>query len=145
MLAILDPREEESTAQAIKELRAVAVELDEKRAKANRDELMELRNKKQLKVDEAKDKADEGAEEQAQGIRVEVSEREPISVAWIDSVFGNAGSRAGNGAYDGPSRVVINNEKAGKFWDRASNGDVLVPSRSRIIETLKKHLRQAQS
>lgn len=140
VLAILDPREEESTAQAIKELRAVAVELDEKRAKASRDELMELRNKKQLKVDEAKDKADEGAEEQAQGIRVEVSEREPISVAWIDSVFWERWIKSRYGAYDGPSRVVINNEKAGKFWDRASNGDVLVPSRSRIIETLEEAL-----
>lgn len=137
VLAILDPREEESTTSAIKELRAVAVELEDKRVKEEREELEELRKKKQLKIDEAKDKNDEGAEERANQIRVEVSEREPINVAWIDAIFWERWIKGRYGSYEGSSRVVINNEKGGKFWDRNTNGDVLVPSRSDIIETLE--------
>lgn len=137
VLAILDPREEEATAQALKELRAVAVELEETRIKEDREELIELRNKKQLKIDEAKDKEDEGAEERAQGIRVEVNQREMISVAWIDAIFWERWIKGRYGAYEGGSHVVINNERNGCFWDRDLNGDVLVPSRWRIIETVE--------
>lgn len=137
VLAIIDPREEEKTTSAIKELRAAAVELQDKLAKENREELEELRKKKQLKIDEAKDKDDKGAEERANKIKVEVTDREAFSVAWIDAIFWERWIKGRYGAFDGQARVIINNERAGKYWDRTSGGDVLVPSRSSIIETVE--------
>lgn len=137
VLALLDPREEADTASAIKELKAVAQELQALKEKEEREELEELRKKKQLKIDEAKDKNDEAAEDRANEIVVEPTPRQPISVAWIDAVFWERWVRGRYGSYDGKSRVIINKENSGKFWDKTVSGDVLVPSRSSIMETLE--------
>lgn len=137
ILAILDPREEEATTSAMKELRAAAMEIQDIMAKAEREELDELRKKKQIKIDEARDKDDKGAEERASTIRVEVKGREPVSVAWIDGIFWERWVKGRYGSFDGHARVVINDERGGKFWDRTESGDILVPSRSSILETLE--------
>lgn len=136
-LAILDPREEQATTSVIKELRAVAVELQDKKAKKDRQEIEELRKKKQLKVDEAKSKHDPDAEERANQIRVELKEREPIKVAWVDAILWERWTKRRYGSYNGNPRIIINSENRHRFWDRDINGDVLVPSRSNIVETLE--------
>lgn len=137
VLAILDPRDESDTRAAIKELKATARELQQIMEKQELEEIEELRKKKQLKIEEAKDKGDKKAEEAANHIRVELTERQRIGIAWIDGVFWERWVKSRYGSNEGyVSRVVINEESAGRYWDRNWGHGILLPSRSQILETI---------
>lgn len=138
VLAILDPRDERDTRAALKELRVTARELQKIMAKDELEELEELRKKKQLKIEEAKDKGDKKAEEQASKIRVKIADRQRISVAWIDGVFWERWVKSRYGSNEGhTSRIIIQEESTGKYWDRNWGHGILLPSRTQILETLK--------
>lgn len=144
VLAILDPRDERSTSAAITELKATAKELQSIMEKEDDEELKELRKNKQLKIDEAKDKGDKKAEEGANKIKIEISQRQAIGVAWIDAVFwerwvkGRYGTLLDDqGGDNSISRVVINHESQGRYWDRTLGGGILQASRTSILETLE--------
>lgn len=140
VLAILDPRDPDTTSAAIKELTACAKELQDILRKEEAEELLELRKKKQLKIDEAKDKDDKKAENAANKIKVEVSKRQPVGVAWIDAVFWERWIKSRYGSSPGggfDARVVINHESAGVYWDRTLSGATLSASRTQILETLE--------
>lgn len=163
VLGILDGRDTVATSSAITELKACARELQEILQREEEEELHELRKKKQLKVDEAKDRGDEKAEHSANKIRVEVSRRQPVGVAWIDAVFWERWIKQRYGSvqpaesdldddavavaaaveYTGQQpqqryapRVIINHEPRRVFWDRSVDGSVLRASRTQILETL---------
>lgn len=137
VLAILDPRDESDTRSALKELRATARELQSIMAKDQLEEIEELRKKKQLKIEEAKDKGDKKAEEEANKIRVEIGQRQRIGIAWIDGVFWERWVKSRYGSNEGyTSRVVINEESTGRYWDRNWGHGIILPSRSQILETI---------
>lgn len=138
VLAILDPREEADMEAALKELRAVARELQTISAKEEVIEIEELRKKKQLKIEEAKDRGDKTAEEQAGLIRVEITNKQRIAIAWIDGVFWERWVKTRYGSNEGyKSRVVIHEESTGRYWDRNWGHGILLPSRSQILETIQ--------
>lgn len=137
VLAILDPRDEQDTRTALKELRASARELQSVAAKEQQEEIAQLRKNKQLKIDEAKDKGDEKAEGEANKIRIEPKERDQVGIAWIDGVFWERWVKSRYGSSEGyTSRIVINEESTGRYWDRNWGNGIILPSRSQILETI---------
>ena len=79
------------------------------------EELEELRKKK-LKIDEAKDKGDKNAEEEASHIRIELTKRQKIRIAWIDGDFWERSVKERYGDNEGHKlRIVINDESTGRF------------------------------
>lgn len=138
VLAILDPRDEGDTKAALKELKTAARELQKIEQRESHEELEELRKKKQLKIDEAKDKGDKNAEEEASHIRIELTKRQKISIAWIDGVFWERWVKERYGDNEGhKSRIVINDESTGRFWDRNWGNGIIIPSRAQILETIE--------
>lgn len=137
VLAVLDPRDEKDTRTALKELRAAAIELHKLEQDEALNVLEDLRKKKQLKIEEAKDRGDKGAEEQANQIRVEVPEHEKVVVAYIDGIFWERWVKERYGSNEGyTSRIIINEESSGRYWDRNWGNGILLPSRSQILETI---------
>lgn len=138
VLAILDPRDEGDTKIALKELKAAALELQRLEKREGHEELEEQRKKKQLKIDEAKDKGDKNAEEEAGKIRIELTKRQKIGIVWIDGIFWERWVKERYGNNEGyKSRIVINDEAAGQFWDRNWGHGIMLPSRAQIIETIE--------
>jgi protein disulfide-isomerase len=143
VLGILDPRDPVAAAAALAELHATARELQAILESEEREELVELRREKQVRIDLARDRGDEKGEEAANQIRVEISQRDPVGVAWVDGVFWDrwVKRRYGAGAADGSpqlnSRVVINDEVNGRYWDRTLGGSRLYASSYSILETLE--------
>lgn len=142
VLGLLDPRDKASFQIAMTELRATAKEIEALIEIEDAEKLHELRKQKQLKVDEAVDRGDKKAEESANNIKVDLPKREQIGVAWVDAVFWErwVKSRYGDGDGDEHShgnRVVINEERQGRYWDHSVSGELLVPSRTNILETLE--------
>jgi protein disulfide-isomerase len=138
VLAILDPRDEGDTKAALKELKTAARELQKLEQRESLEELEELRKKKQLKIDEAKDKGDRRAEEEASQIRIELTKRQKIGIAWIDGIFWERWVKERYGDNEGyKSRIVINDESTGRFWDRNWGHGIIIPSRAQILETIE--------
>lgn len=143
VLGLLDPRDSEAATAALTELRATARELKSILESEERQELIKLRREKQARVDLARDRGDEKGEEAANQIRVEISQRDPVGVAWVDGVFWDrwVKRRYGAGAADGSpllnSRVIINDEANGRYWDRTLGGSRLYASSYSILETLE--------
>lgn len=143
VLGFLDTRDPVKAEAAVRELRMAARELQVILESEEREELVELRREKQARVDRARDRGDEKAEEMANQIRVEISQRDPVGIAWVDGVFWDRWikMRYGAGAADGSAqlnnRVVINDEINGRYWDRTLGGSRLSASSYSIIETLE--------
>ncbi|KAF5098513.1 hypothetical protein D0Z03_001199 [Geotrichum reessii] len=131
--------QESSTIEiALKELKAAALELQRLEKREGHEELEEQRKKKQLKIDEAKDKGDKNAEEEAGKIRIELTKRQKIGIVWIDGIFWERWVKERYGNNEGyKSRIVINDEAAGQFWDRNWGHGIMLPSRAQIIETIE--------
>ncbi|CRK37600.1 hypothetical protein BN1708_020298, partial [Verticillium longisporum] len=77
-------------------------------------ERQELRDAKQLKIDEAEDRGDERAKDNAKLIRVDMSKspRKEVAFAWIDGVFWQRWLKTTYGidVSTGGNRVIINDE-----------------------------------
>ncbi|KAI9889877.1 MAG: hypothetical protein M1814_004712 [Vezdaea aestivalis] len=101
----------------------------------------ELREAKQLRIEEAEDRGDQRALRAAKSIRVNMNEhtQKEVGFAWVDGVFWERWIRTTYGfeVKDG-ERVIINDEDNQQYWDVTSNGGFIVPSRTSILETLPK-------
>jgi len=113
VLAILDREQKEAFSQAQRELETAATEWMEKEEHAIMLERQELRDAKQLRIEEAQDRDDERAEMNAKRIRISTDEirRKEVAFAWVDGVFWERWVKQSFGisVKDGP-RVVIDEE-----------------------------------
>ncbi|KAF5097581.1 hypothetical protein D0Z00_002339 [Geotrichum galactomycetum] len=141
VLGLVDPRDPAAATAVLAQLRSTARSLQIILESEERDELIELRREKQARVDLARDRGDEKGEETANQIRVEISQRDRVGVAWVDGVFwdGWVKRRYSNDAAPLPlnSRVIINDEVNGRYWDRTLGGSRLTASSYSILETLE--------
>ncbi|KAH6692411.1 thioredoxin-like protein [Plectosphaerella plurivora] len=141
VLGIVDREKKEAFAAAKHELNSAANEWMDKQILAYQQERQELRDAKQLRIDEAKDRDDERAEEKAKEIRVEVKMRgKEVAFAWVDGVFWQRWIKTTYGLdvkTDG-ERVIINDEGRRRYWDTTVSGNNILLSRSSILETLSK-------
>lgn len=134
-------REDDSFAGAIREMKSAANEWMDKQIQLFQLERQELRDAKQLRIEEAEDRNDQRALRAAKSIRVNMdrADKKEVSFAWVDSLFWQRWVRTTYGidTKDG-ERVIINDEDNRRYWDLTSTGNPILPSRTSILETLNK-------
>ncbi|KAL6711033.1 hypothetical protein ACN47E_006908 [Coniothyrium glycines] len=124
-----------------KELKSAALEWIEKQETAYQLERQELRDTKQLRIEEAQDRGDERALRDAKTTRINMDELDRLQVAfaWVDGVFWERWIRTTYGidVKDG-EKVVINDEYNRRYWDTTFSGEPIRVRRTSILETLSK-------
>jgi protein disulfide-isomerase len=113
VLGILNRQDDDSFKSAIREMKSAANEWMDKQIQLFQLERKELRDAKQLRIEEAQDRNDERALRHAKGIRIDMnrSDRKEVTFAWVDSTFWQRWIRTTYGidVKDG-DRVIINDE-----------------------------------
>ncbi|KAL1841983.1 hypothetical protein VTJ49DRAFT_6226 [Mycothermus thermophilus] len=141
VLGVLNRADEDSFNTAIREMKSATNEWMDKQIQLFQLERQELRDAKQLRIEEARDRGDERAEKNAKNIRINLnlSDRKEVIFAWVDGAFWQRWLRTTYGVdiKDG-ERVIINDEDNRRYWDQTSTGNPIVPSRTSILETLTK-------
>jgi protein disulfide-isomerase len=118
VLGILSPARPSELAVAKREIKQAALDWMDKQEAALQLERQELRDAKQLRIEEAEDRGDQRALRSAKSMRVSMddSDRREVGFAWVDGVFWERWIRTTYGieVKDG-ERVVINDEDVGSF------------------------------
>ena len=139
VLGILSRDRPEEFSVAKREIKNAALEWIDKQRKAFQLERQELRDAKQLRIEEAEDKNDQRALRAAKSIRISMDDiaRKEVGFAWVDGVFWERWIRTtfGISVRDG-EKVVVNDEDYKRYWDNTMTGNPIVPSRTSILETL---------
>lgn len=139
VLGILSRDRATEFAAAKKELKEAATQWLEIRAQAEKAERQQLRDKKELKIEEASDRGDDKALQQAKNLVIKTKAKREVGFAWVDGVFWNRWLRSVYGVdvtIDG-ERVVINDEDGKWVWDENIDGEKIPFVRSEIVETLQ--------
>lgn len=112
-LGILNRDNEDSFQAAVREMKSAATEWMDKQIQLMQMERQELRDAKQLRIEEAEDRNDQRALRQAKHIRISLdkSDRKEVTFAWVDAAFWQRWVRTTYGVdiKDG-DRVIINDE-----------------------------------
>ncbi|KAF1960802.1 thioredoxin-like protein [Byssothecium circinans] len=141
VLAILNRDRKEDFVNGKRELKNAALEWIDKEEKMFQLERQELRDAKQLRIEEAEDKNDQRALRAAKQIRIDMNEveRRQVGFAWVDGVFWERWIRTtfGVDVKEG-EKVVINDEDNHRYWDTTASGEPIRPSRASILETIAK-------
>ncbi|RMZ73560.1 disulfide isomerase [Pyrenophora seminiperda CCB06] len=123
-----------------RELKSAALEWIDKQDTAFQLERQELRDAKQLRIEEAEDKDDQRALRNAKTIRINMDDvpRTQVAFAWVDGIFWERWIRTTYGVdvKDGES-VIINDEDNRRYWDKTVSGEPIRLSRAAILETIK--------
>ncbi|KAF2196505.1 thioredoxin-like protein [Delitschia confertaspora ATCC 74209] len=104
-------------------------------------ERQELRDAKQLRIEEAEDRNDQRALRSAKGIRINMDDvpRKHVGFAWVDGIFWERWVRTTYGLdVKNGEKVVINDEDNRRYWDVTINGEPIRISRTSILETISK-------
>lgn len=113
VLAILNRDDQEGFARAQRELRSAANEWMDKQIQLFQLERQELRDAKQLRIEEAEDRGDARALRAAKHIRInlDMADKKQVTFAWVDGVFWQRWIKTTYGidVKDG-ERVIINDE-----------------------------------
>lgn len=113
VLGILNRENEESFLTSQREIKAAANEWMDKQIREFQEERRELRNAKQMRIEEAEAKGDQRALKAAKAIRINMdkTEKREVTFAWCDGVFWQRWVRTTYGidVKEG-ERVIINDE-----------------------------------
>lgn len=164
VLGILSRERSDEFIIAKREIKNAALEWIDKQTQAFQLERQELRDAKQLRIEEAEDRNDQRALRAAKSIRINMDDipRKEVGFAWVDGVFWERWVKTtfGINVKDG-ERVIINDEDVSRaprvtcsherrftetnsriqnrrYWDNTITGNPIVPSRTSILETLPK-------
>ncbi|KAI1426490.1 thioredoxin-like protein [Xylaria sp. FL1777] len=141
VLGILNRENKDSFTGALHEMKEAANDWMDKQIQAFQLERQNLRDAKQLRLEEAEDRGDQRGVRAAKNIRINMdwSDRKEVAFAWVDGTFWQRWIRTTYGidTKDG-DRVIINDEDNRRYWDQTVNGYNIVPSRVSILETLSK-------
>ncbi|RDL33617.1 uncharacterized protein BP5553_07985 [Venustampulla echinocandica] len=142
VLGILTRERPDEFLMAKKEIKSAALEWMDRQTAAFQRERQELRDAKQLRIEEAEDRNDQRALRAAKSIRINMdqSQQKEVGFAWVDGVFWERWIRTTYGievAKDG-EKVIINDEDNRRYWDTTISGNFIMPSRTSILETIGK-------
>ncbi|KAL9128552.1 MAG: hypothetical protein Q9217_002785 [Psora testacea] len=141
VLGILSRDRPDEFALDKREIKNAALEWMEKQTHAFELERQELRDAKQLRLEEAEDRNDERAKRAAKSIHIDLREddKKQVGFAWVDGIFWDRWIRTtyGINVKEG-ERVIINDEDNRRYWDTTISGAYIVPSRTSILETIPK-------
>lgn len=105
---------------AKREIKNAAIEWIEKQTQAFQLERQELRDAKQLRIEEAEDRNDQRALRAAKSIRIDMDDiqRKEVGFAWVDGIFWERWIKTTFGIQvrDG-ERVVVNDESVSSIYD----------------------------
>lgn len=118
VLGILNRENEESFQGALREMKSAANEWMDKQIQLFQLERQELRDAKQLRIEEAEDRGDQRALRNAKNIRINMdrADRKEVAFAWVDGAFWQRWLRTTYGidVKDG-ERVIINDQDVGSL------------------------------
>jgi protein disulfide-isomerase len=160
VLGILSRERSDEFILSKREMKSAAVEWIDKQDALYQLKRQELRDTKQLRIEEAEDREDERALRNAKGIRINMDEIESprVGFAWVDGVFWERWVKTTYGidVKEG-ERVIINDEDVRpalppfltlpsiltliqnrRYWDVTISGEPIRPSRTSILETINK-------
>ncbi|OKL57053.1 hypothetical protein UA08_07618 [Talaromyces atroroseus] len=139
VLGILSHKRSDEFRLGQAELKNAALEWMDKQTQLFRLERQELRDAKQLRIEEAEDRDDQRALRSAKSMHISIREedKKQVAFAWVDGDFWDRWLRTTYGidVKDG-ERVIINDEDNRRYWDTTSSGANIVPSRTSILETI---------
>ncbi|KAJ5569717.1 uncharacterized protein N7459_009147 [Penicillium hispanicum] len=139
VLGIFSRRRSDDFKQSKRELKEAAFEWMDKQVQLFRLERSELRDAKQLRIEEADDRNDQRALRAAKNMRVTIREddKKAVAFAWVDGDFWERWLRTTYGIdVENGDRVIINDEDNRRYWDTASSGAPIMASRTSILETI---------
>lgn len=115
VLGILNRENPDEFKESRRELQNAAIEWMDKQTQLFQLERQEMRDSKQLRIEEAQDRNDAKALRQAKSVAISITEdtfRKQVSFAWVDGIFWERWLRStfGTGISDG-ERVIINDEE----------------------------------
>ncbi|KAH6673784.1 hypothetical protein B0J14DRAFT_512544 [Halenospora varia] len=142
VLGILTRERPNEFMMAKKEIKSAALEWMDKQTQNFQRERQELRDSKQLRIEEAEDRNDQRALRAAKSIRINMdqSPQKEVGFAWVDGVFWERWVRTTYGievSKDG-EKVIINDEDSRRYWDNTISGSPIMASRTSILETIGK-------
>jgi len=127
VLGILNREDQDAFISAKREMKSAANEWMDKQIQLFQLERQDLRDAKQLRIEEAEDRGDQRALRAAKNIRInmDLSDRKEVTFAWVDGAFWQRWIRTTYGidVKDG-ERVIINDE------DVSSNKGLVLGSKS---------------
>jgi len=136
VLGILSRERSDEFAIAKREIKNAAIEWMDKQAQAFQLERQELRDAKQLRIEEAEDRNDQRALRNAKLIRINMDdiERKDVAFAWVDGVFWERWVRTtfGISVKDG-EKVIIMDEDASCPWPAIGNLKLIEVAESAIL------------
>ncbi|KAI5281489.1 hypothetical protein KEM54_003265 [Ascosphaera aggregata] len=139
VLGILNRQRSDEFTQDTRELKNAALEWMEKQTKLFQMERQELRDAKQLRIEEAEDRNDQRALRAAKGVHINIREddRKQVTFAWVDGTFWQRWLKTTYGVdIKAGERVIIADEENNRYWDSTTSGAPIMPSRTSILETL---------
>ncbi|KAJ5215779.1 uncharacterized protein N7498_002186 [Penicillium cinerascens] len=139
VLGILSRRRSDDFKQSRRELKEAAFEWMDKQIQLFRLERSELRDAKQLRIEEADDRDDQRALRAAKNMRITIREddKKAVGFAWVDGDFWERWLRTTYGIdVENGDRVIINDDDNRRYWDTASSGAPIMASRTSILETI---------
>lgn len=141
VLGILNRDRAEEFYSAKREIKNAAFEWIDKQENAFRVELQDLRDAKQSRIKEAEDRNNERALRNAKAIRINPDDiqRPHVGFAWVDGVFWERWIKTTFGiSVAQGEKIVVNDEDNKRYWDVTMTGNPILPSRSSILETLRR-------
>lgn len=141
VLGILNRERSDEFIISKREMKETAKQWIEKETQMFKLERQELRDAKQLRIEEAEDRNDQRALRAAKGIRINMDEvpRKSVGFAWVDGIFWERWVRTTYGIdAKAGEKVIINDEDNRRYWDVTINGEPIRPSRTSMLETLSK-------
>ncbi|KAJ5882068.1 uncharacterized protein N7529_000740 [Penicillium soppii] len=139
VLGLLSRRRSDDFKQSKRELKEAALEWMDKQVQLFRLERAELRDAKQLRIEEADDRNDQRALRAAKNMRITIREddKKQVTFAWVDGDFWARWLRTTYGiSVETGDRVIINDQDNRRYWDTASSGAPIMASRTSILETI---------
>jgi protein disulfide-isomerase len=157
VLGILSRRRSDDFILAKRELKSAALEWMDKQTQLFRLERQELRDAKQLRIEEAEDRNDQRALRAAKNMRISIREddKKQVGFAWVDGEFWERWLRTTFGIdIENGERVIINDQDVSiirevqrlpllttspqnrRYWDATSSGAPIMASRTSILETI---------
>lgn len=115
VLGILNREDPDEFKESKRELQSAAIEWMDKQTQNFQQERQEMRNSKQLRIEEAEDRDDQRALRQAKSVAISITEdtfRKQVRFAWVDGIFWERWLRTTFGTHiDNGERVIINDEE----------------------------------
>ncbi|EYE97522.1 putative disulfide isomerase [Aspergillus ruber CBS 135680] len=139
VLGILSRRRSDDFILGKRELKNAAHEWMDKQTQLFQLERKELRDTKQLRIEEADDREDQRALRAAKNMRITIREddKKQVGFAWVDGDFWERWLRTTYGIdVENGERVIINDEDNRRYWDTSSSGATIMASRTSILETI---------